>query len=595
MRCMDTVVDEVKRRVDIVDIIGSCITLKKAGRNFKALCPFHQEKTPSFIISPDRQSWRCFGACQTGGDVIAFLMKWEARPFFEILRELAEKTGVSLEGMSFEDKEWKKKERLLAANHLAQEFYHFLLTKHTVGEKARQYLVQRSVRAQTIETFGLGYAPSSWNSLHTFLKKKGFRDEEIVDAGLVIKSAGGRYYDRFRKRVMFPLTLASGNIVGFSGRLIAPTKEAKYVNTPETPIYHKRETLFGIHIAKDAIKKEGMVVVVEGEFDTMSCFQIGIGNVVAVKGSAVTRDQLMLLKRYTNKIIICLDADFSGIATTKKAILDGESLDFEIMVARFANGKDPDEAIAHDKQLFKKSIERPIAIYDFVIETALAKYGIEDAFSKKNIAEEVIPFLVLIRNPIVKSHYLKKMSALLQVNERSIEDLIRKSIAKQKTTLRRRPSAHTVQRSSISRRDILSRYILHAIFQHKDPDHILKKTLTVLDVEDFTLPSHRKLVNHLLDYCSQDHPVSFSVNAFAHVIPKELVPVFDEIVLFDIAIFEEVEEKNFEKPLLEFKRMSLKKKIRDMMKEEGATEKSDVRLEDYLRKLSQVEKKLSLI
>jgi len=412
---MDNPIEEIKRKIDIVDFIGNFVALKKSGRNFKALCPFHQEKTPSFIVSPERQIWHCFGACQEGGDVIKFLMKWENITFYEALKELADKLGIKLKKIDFEDRVWKKKEKLFTINSLAAEFYHYLLTKHKIGEKALDYLKRRKINPKMVDVFTLGYSPSSWDSLLKFLKRKGYAEEEGYEAGLLVKSERGGFYDRFRQRLMFALKDPRGNILGFSGRIFAEEGEAKYVNTPETPIYHKREALFGINLAKEAIKKHNQAILVEGEFDMISCFQEGINNVVAIKGSAVTREQLMLLKRYTNRLILSLDADLAGEETTKRAIADAENLDFDISVITFDFAKDPDEAIKKDPQKFKKIIQKPMPIYDFIIDFSLKKNQGKDAFSKKNIGDEVVPFIAEIKNPIVKSYYVKKLANVLEV------------------------------------------------------------------------------------------------------------------------------------------------------------------------------------
>jgi len=411
---MDNPVEEIKKRLDIIEYIGSFISLKKAGRNFKAICPFHSEKTPSFVISPERQIWHCFGACGEGGDVIKFLMKWENITFIEALRELAQKTGITLKKISFEDKVWKKRERYFNMNLFAVEFFEYLLNKTKFGEKGMAYLKNRDIKPATIKKFQLGYAPSSWDSLRLFLKKKKFEEKEVYENGLLVKSERGSYYDRFRGRLMFPIKDSRDYVIGFSGRsLDEKDKQAKYINTPETPIYHKRETLFGINLAKETIKKEKNVYIVEGEFDVISPYQNGFINFVAVKGTALTNEQLMLLKRYTDKITLALDADIAGEESTRRGIEEAEKLDLEVRIVKLPIGKDPDEAVRTDLQAFKKAISRPIPIYDFLIKVAQKKYSEDTSFDKKKIGEEVIPFIERITNPIVRSHYVKKISSIL--------------------------------------------------------------------------------------------------------------------------------------------------------------------------------------
>ncbi len=430
---MENPIEEIKKKIDIVEFIGSFITLKKAGRNYKAVCPFHQEKTPSFVISPERGIWHCFGACGEGGDVIKFLMKWENITFIEALRELAKKTGVKLNKISFEDKIWQKKEKYLGMNQIAGEFFHYILKKTAFGKKASQYLKNRALNQSIIDKFQLGYSPSSWDSLKLFLKKKKYEEEEIMENGLLIRSERGSYYDRFRGRLMFPLKDGRNNILGFSGRILdEKEKEAKYINTPETPIYHKRETLFGINLAKEEIKKKQNAFIVEGEFDMIIPYQFGFSNFVAVKGTALTNEQLMLLKRYTDKITLMMDTDPAGIESIKRGIDEAEKFDFEIRVVTIDYAKDPDEALKKDQTKFKKLIAKPMPIYDFLIETAKKKYPEETAFAKKKIGEEIIPMIEKITNPIVRTFYIKKLSNVLDVSEAVIENLVNQLKRKKK-------------------------------------------------------------------------------------------------------------------------------------------------------------------
>ena len=562
---MDNSVEEVKKRIDIVDFIGGFVALKKFGRNFKAPCPFHQEKTPSFIVSPERQIWHCFGACQEGGDAIKFLMKWENITFYEALKELADKLGIRLKKTDLEDRTWKKKQRFFTINSLVGEFYHYLLTKHKIGEKALDYLKNRKINRKIIDTFMLGYSPSSWDSLLKFLKKKGFGEEESHEAGLLVKSGRGDFYDRFRKRLMFPLKDPRDNTLGFSGRILGKEGEAKYINTPETPIYHKRETFFGINLSKDAIKKNNQAILVEGEFDMISCFQEGIANVVAVKGSAVTKEQLMLLKRYTNKIVLSLDADFSGEETTKRAIVDAENLDFDVSVVTFDFAKDPDEAIKKDSEMFKKIVKKPIPIYDFIIDLSIKKNKGQDAFSKKNIGNEVIPFIANIKNPIVRSYYVKKLAEVLEVETYAIELLIKKQLYKRKA----KQQVVLIKKSSEKDRyQLLQMYVLSLIFQSEKPFTMLEKIFKILDEEDFSTVSYKKLLQRFSNFKTASPDLQSNQEnwqeKFASFLPSELIPVFNELTLFDIAIFDQnILEKELEKIICEFKRLSLKRRIKN--------------------------------
>jgi len=584
---MDNPVEEIKKRLDIIEYIGSFISLKKAGRNFKAICPFHSEKTPSFVISPERQIWHCFGACGEGGDVIKFLMKWENITFIEALRELAQKTGITLKKISFEDKVWKKRERYFNMNLFAVEFFEYLLNKTKFGEKGMAYLKNRDIKPATIKKFQLGYAPSSWDSLRLFLKKKKFEEKEVYENGLLVKSERGSYYDRFRGRLMFPIKDNRDYVIGFSGRsLDEKDKQAKYINTPETPIYHKRETLFGINLAKETIKKEKNVYIVEGEFDVISPYQNGFINFVAVKGTALTNEQLMLLKRYTDKITLALDADIAGEESTRRGIEEAEKLDLEVRIVKLPIGKDPDEAVRTDLQAFKKAISRPIPIYDFLIKVAQKKYSEDTSFDKKKIGEEVIPFIERITNPIVRSHYVKKISSILGVSEASVETIMSRIRRKRKQLVSFKPSFQP--KSKEEREVIIERYLLSYIFQEEDPSIAAGKIFSIISWDNFLLPSHQKVAKFFLDNNGQKR---FDLNRFVAKLSPELRQIFDELYLFSSSEHN-LSSENISKLAIEIKRYYLKREIKKILAEKEESEKRKNELLSLSNNLKEIEKKL---
>ncbi|MDO9028199.1 MAG: DNA primase [Candidatus Roizmanbacteria bacterium] len=584
---MENPIEEIKKKIDIVEFIGSFITLKKAGRNFKAVCPFHQEKTPSFVVSPERGIWHCFGACGDGGDVIKFLMKWENITFIEALRELAKKTGVKLTKISFEDKIWQKKERYLGMNQLASEFFHYILNKTAFGKKASQYLKERALNQSIIDKFQLGYSPSSWDSLKLFLKKKRFEEEEMLENGLLVKSERGSYYDRFRGRLMFPLKDSRNNVLGFSGRILdEKEKEAKYINTPETPIYHKRETLFGINLAKEEIKNKKNVFIVEGELDVITPHQHGFSNFVAVKGTSLTNEQLMLLKRYTDKITLMMDADPAGVESIKRGIDEAEKFDFEIRVVTIDYAKDPDEALKKDPTKFKKLIAKPIPIYDFLIETAQKKYPEESAFSRKKIGEEIIPMIEKISNPIVRTFYIKKLAGILEVSEVTIENLISQLKRKKKQL-----SLNKIKYNKPiedSRELIVDKYILSIVFQSEDPKEIYHKIFNVLKPEYFLHPSYEKISRYFFDEVEKNNKIN--INQFGKNLPDELRPIFDEIFLF-ASIDHNLSDKSLDRLIYEIKKYYFKREIKKLLSEEESVEKKK-QLKKISEDLKEVEKKL---
>ncbi len=529
---MNNQIEEIKEKIDIVEFIGQFVDLKKAGRNFKGLCPFHQEKSPSFVVSPDRQIWHCFGTCGIGGDVITFKMKWENLTFYEALRELADQVGVKLEDTSYDDKQWKRKEHLYAINSMALKYYAYLLTKTQYGKKAMEYLMGRDTNEKIIHTFELGYAPASWDSLLKFLTKKGFNPQDIAATGLVIQS-GSRMYDRFRNRLMFPLKDAKGNVVGFSGRLLDNTKkEAKYVNTPETEIYHKRENLFGIHLAKDEIRKAENVYVVEGEFDMITPFQHGISNIVAIKGAAFTEEQLGVLKRYTKRITLALDMDDAGVEAMKRGIRSAERLDFEVYVATFTSGKDPDEAIKADQVQFKKDLKQAMPVYDFLLEDIQKKYPEKNSFQKKKIGEEIMPFIRDISNPIVQSHYMKIISEMLDVSEGSLYRLMRDT---GRSRFKKQTQA-TKPEQTLPRKDLIQRYLLSTLLQNTTKEHA-SSIFSIISSEDFSVPSFRVIADALKIQFERNNQYEYS--SFVKTLKPEIQSVADELFMFTAATEEE--------------------------------------------------------
>lgn len=581
-------IEKIKEKIDIIEFINESVPLKKVGRNFKALCPFHSEKTPSFIVSPERQIWYCFGACNDGGDIFKFLMKWENLEFPEALRELAKKTGVKLRKWDIENKEWQIKERLYEINHLTSEYYYYLLTEHKIGEKARQYLKKREIKDKIIKIFMLGYAPSGWRNLLPFLKKKGYKEEEIEKAGLIIKGEKG-YYDRFRGRLIFTLKDNRGNIIGFSGRLLKEKiAEAKYINTPETPLYQKNRVLYGLDITHKAIKKEGKAIVCEGEFDVLSAFQEGITNIVAIKGTALTENQLHLLKRYTEEILLALDMDLAGDMAASRGIELADQFGFAIKMLRLRKGKDIDEALQENSLKVKQALKEAVSVYDFILESALKRVTGEDAFSKKKIAQEVIPFYAKITNLVVRNHYVKKLAKELGVSEEAILEEIEKEVQGDKVQGQIQNSEREKNRKT--REELLEEYLLSLIVQSKN----LQKNLEALKengiIEELTTPAVRKIIVAMEPW---NHK---TIEQFAGTLPKELLDVFNRAYLIDLHLILK-EKKKFEKEFTqttkELKKMALQRKLAVLSTKVKAKQEENLeRLNQEFREISQKLKKL---
>lgn len=559
-------IDEVKSRLNIVDIIGERVTLKKAGRNFKALCPFHNEKTPSFVVSPERQTFKCFG-CGKGGSVIDFVMESDHVDFPEALEILAEKAGVKLTRRTPESAEGKLKDRIYQANHLASEFYHFLLTKHALGEKGRLYLKNRGISDASIKTFTLGYSPNSWDGLLKFLRKKGYDEKLLETAGLIIPGNRG-YYDRFRGRIIFTLKDHRGNVVGFAGRVLDPdAKEAKYINTSETPVYVKSNVLFGLDVTRDAIAKANEAVVMEGELDVISSFQAGISNVVAIKGSALTEGHSRLLRRFAERLSFALDSDMAGDAAARRGIEIADSAGFDMRVVKLPSGKDPDEAARTNPGLLKKAIKDAVPMYDYLIESALARFDATSAYGKKKVSDELLPVLAKIDNQIVQAHYAKRLSRALDVSEAMILDGIEKS----KKMTRVLPVVATggdTLKVLRTRPEKLEVYLLALVLQGNTHD-LYPALQSMIKGTQFEQPAARHIANRLEGFLKSHK--KFSVQDFAKTIPEELLPTLDEAYLWDIADIVEDEAKlkrEWAIAIREFQRLSLKRKITELSKTE---------------------------
>ena len=578
--------DEVKSRLNIVDIIGEHVTLKKAGRNFKGLCPFHNEKTPSFMVSPDRQVFHCFG-CGKGGSIIDFIMEYEHIEFPEALEELAERAGVTLTTHKTDSPERKLKEQIYEVNALASEFYQYILTKHALGEKALLYLRNRGITDKSIKTFSLGYSPNSWEALYLFLKKKKYPDALIEQAGLGLHGNRG-LYDRFRGRVMFTLRDQRGNVVGFSGRVLDPTvKEAKYINTAETPVYSKSNVLYALDVTHEAITKMNEAVVMEGEIDVISSFQAGISNVVAIKGSALTEGHVHLLRRYTERIIFSLDSDLAGDAAARRGIDIAEKAGLDMKVAVMPVGKDPDEAAREDPIAFKKALKKAVPIYDYFISSATKRFDITSAFGKKKASDELLPILSRIENSIVQGHYIKKVAEALDVSEETIIDGMKHA----RTPFGdERLFSDTTKKESfaVSGQERLEVYCLGLLLQG-DTKKLFPSFIENIAPESIKHMGVRHIIELLESYLSTHE--QFILTDFVKALPKELLPVCDEAYLWDLSsIIEQndVFQKEWMKKIKEVRGGILKKQMRDVTEQmRGVTEEEkQTQLQEQLVKLT---------
>ena len=433
--------DQIKDKIDVVDLVGEYVALKPAGINYKGLCPFHREKSPSFMVNRERQRWHCFG-CNKGGDIFTFLQELEGMEFVEVLKHLADRAGVKLENARGNEIQGNQKNRLKEISEQAAKFFHEFLLQIPAAEPARAYLEKRGLTEDTIKKWRIGFIPDQWELLTQYLLKKGYGVEDLVAAGLTIKKEGamnGRgFYDRFRGRIMFPIFDMYGAVVGFTGRVLVETEKSggKYVNTPETPIYNKSSIVFALNFAKNVIKEKDLIVLVEGQMDVIACHQVGMENVVATSGTAMTEMQVRLLKRYSDNMALAFDADSAGQNAAKRGIdiALAEGMNVKVIRIPEGKGKDPDECIKQNKEVWFQSVQNARDIMVWYIERAFSLHDIKTPQGKQKIAAEVLAEIGRIPSAIVQDHWLNDLGGKLQVDTSVLREELRRMIEKQKPT-----------------------------------------------------------------------------------------------------------------------------------------------------------------
>jgi len=424
---VDSQIEEIKSKLNIVDVVGSYVKLSKTGVNYRGVCPFHSEKGPSFFVSPTRQMWHCFG-CGAGSSVFDFIMKIEGIEFGDALRILATKAGVELKRENPQIVSDRK--RLYEICDLSCAFFEKQLSSSEWGNKAKDYLLKRGIKEETIKKWRLGYSPDTWQGLSDFLVGRGYTREEIVKAGLAVQSdKGNNPYDRFRGRIIFPIFDLNSQVIGFGARIFkeADKKEtAKYINTPQTMLYDKSNVLYGINNAKLAIRKSNQCVLTEGYTDAIMCHQAGFENTVAVSGTALTPRHLNILKRYTDNLLLSFDMDVAGDTATKRGINLAESQNFNIKVIdTYSGAKDPAEIILENPQNWEDSVKNARSIMDYYFDSALAKFDKNTPQGKKEIGKIILPAIKRLENKIEQSYWIQKLSEKLSVSEAVIIDELR--------------------------------------------------------------------------------------------------------------------------------------------------------------------------
>ena len=457
--------EEIKRAVDIVELIGQFVQLKRAGQNFLGLCPFHSEKDPSFTVSPAKQMFHCFG-CKKGGDLFAFWMAYHNVSFPQAMRELAERYHIPLPEKELTPSEKSKmalKESLLRINQIAADYFHQVLKTSQKGAPGRAYFQKRSIAQETVEAFRLGYAPDEWRGLSDFLTKKRVDPEKAVLAGLIIAKKSNGYYDRFRGRVIFPIFNLRGQVVGFGGRVLDDALP-KYVNTPETPVFQKGSLLYGLHLAHEAIRQSGRAVIVEGYTDVLALKRHGFHGAVATLGTALTREHIRRLKGYAREAVVVFDADAAGKMAAMKSLaffLD-EGLPSRVTV--LPQNEDPDTYVnKHGLEAFSHLLDRSVPMFDFYLDLKLSERG-DQIESQVNVLQEIVPVLWELRNSAQRSLYVRRLSERSGIPEPAILEELKKWKARQSWSGERERLRESLSATKAKKRDDL--YLLDLLVHH---------------------------------------------------------------------------------------------------------------------------------
>lgn len=514
---MDSQVEEIKAKVDIFSLVSEYVSLKKSGKNYKGLCPFHGEKTPSFMVNPERNIFKCFG-CDKGGDIFTFIEEIEGVSFVDALKQLARRAGVQLQQIEISQEE-KDKDIYIQINSKAAEFYNYLLTKHPVGKEALTYLKSRGVTDGTIKEFQLGFATRQRDVLTRFLIKKGFTIRYLMTGGVSLPD-GRNYRDRFYQRILFPIRNLQGDVVGFSGRILGDG-EPKYLNSPDSPIFNKSKLLFGMDIAKTEVKKAKEIILVEGNFDVLLSHQTGVKNVVAPLGTGLGEAQIALIKRFTDKVSLCFDSDRAGQAATQRGIELAENAGLQVGVVNLKEGKDPAELISTKPEEWKKAATQTTPVLDFYLDSFVDRYGSDNAEGKRKISGSYLPILGKIEDPLIRTHYLQKMAALLKVDEEILFKAINRFLPGTFTGSKSLPVTQ-----EMSPKNQVERYLLALILQSK----AFPKELVEVDFHDATYNS----IKLVLDSLVKENKLRVEISEIWSKLSSTEQQVANDLLLLDI-------------------------------------------------------------
>lgn len=569
-------IDEIKSQIDLVDLVSETVNLRRTGKNYIGFCPFHANtRTPSFVVFPDSGTWRCFGQCAEGGDVFNYVMKRDSLDFQQTLQKLADRVGIKLETLRAEDP--RKKETIKTLHQLMENaiaFYHNNLILHPAGKPALDYLRKRGISDQSIETFQLGYAPDSWDALMTHILAMGANRQDLIDTGLVSEKRDekgeiipdGKMFDRFRNRIMIPIHDSTGNPIGFGARILNPNDVPKFLNSPQTILFDKGKTLFGLNRAKSSIREKNQSVIVEGYMDVIALHQAGFTNTVSPMGTALGTDQVKLLSRQSRNIVLALDADAAGdsatirgidiirnavkneeptdIAEGQALILQENKLKADIRITRIPEGMDPDEVVLRNPQEWQQILDNAKPVVIFMMETLAADRNLNDAKVKSEIAAQIMPLIYEVNNPIERETYRQQLADFLKIDEKllSYSAAIKTANKSKRTSKKEIPDKPNFQTSTAlifdpkegihSKEMIILQYLFHF---YTTPgslskiDRTLRKfNLKPLHEEDFEGADLREIAACYFEGVNQDEELNTQTFIIRNI-PDAVAPVFEKI------------------------------------------------------------------
>lgn len=493
--------EEIKQKLDIVDLIRDYIPLKAAGMNFRAKCPFHKENSPSFMVSPDKQIYHCFG-CGKGGDIFSFVMEMDGISFVEALRILAPKAGVVLKRQ--DPKVTSQRNRILDIIDLSRKYYHKIQVDSKMAENSRVYLEKRGLNEETIDEWQIGFSPDSWDSLLNGLKKKGFKENEIFLAGMAGKSnTSSRFFDRFRGRIMFPINDINGNTVAFTAR-VSPEKEAtekmgKYINSPQTSVYDKSNILFGLDKAKMEIKNQDMAIIVEGQMDVITAHQHGFKNVIASSGTALTGAQIKLIKRYTENIALAFDQDKAGEMAADRGIREAMQAEMNITVIEIPNGKDPDDCIKNNPDDWKSAVKSAKSMMQYYFDKTFDGKDLKKVENQREVAKILLPLIAKLGNKIEQDFWINTLSGEIGREEYVLRDILNSNSQKKKVVYQKeREEARTVvEQVKKTKEETLSEMFLSILFLHPV---LIEYATEKMKIEEIVGEHSKSLYKNLIIY-----------------------------------------------------------------------------------------------